>query len=127
MLGHLRDIMTNEIRRVYDNNYLYIRDLDSIIMKESAEQDRTNRVLDGLDVNQSIPQNFNMGMPMGTSISIPMHTLPMNNIPITRSNIANYGAYIPVNLSKSNANTNMQVNNINRVYGANLQGTISPS
>lgn len=97
-------------------------------------------MLDGLDINNqnmymgsaasmgNMRSNVSglpvgMGMPVGTSMSVPMNSLPISNIPISASNAGNYGTYIPVNLSASSAN----IQRLNRIHGANIQGTISPS
>lgn len=96
------------MRKIYDNNYLYIRDIDSIMFKEKELHANGNRVLEGVDLNP----------------------FPINNTVINSRLGGGYGTFIPINKTITQnypVNQSKSFNRIGGIYGANLQGTISPS
>jgi WD40 repeat protein len=130
-------MVNGEVRRIYDNNYLYIRDIDPIVSKEKElNANNTNRVLDGFDFDQPQPVAssgvMGPGVP-GVSVGPAVSVVPtVSIVPGVPMGPGVSGAPVLPGLPGSPGGTfgnfpHPSLGKVGRFYGSNIHGTISPS
>lgn len=100
MLGHLRDVFSKETRAVYDKNYLYIRNIDDLLIKQ---KERDNKILEGFDLTH----NPNVSV-QATGSFVPVRLQPAYQ-PMRRSQI------IGLNGTISPSEQSLRVNKVENI------------